>query len=280
MKMNRTTCMKIANLTARGRYEEIVELLSNLNLNDKQGTWGYFANKLIPFLQDRSVKAPHTIFAKGNGKLPFYAFSNLPIVNCPGAGECTKWCYSLKAWRYPAAFFRQVQNTILVREKNIQLYDAWASLPVNVDVRLYVDGDFESLDTMNFWFNRMNDRPDLKVYGYSKSWKLFVDFEDNGGVFPSNYVLNLSSGSRYENIGMIRARMEKMPITRGNFTAVNVEKDSSPKTVREVAKTLGMEKIFVCPGKCGDCIKAQGENAHACGSLDRMKDFNIVIPIH
>ena len=52
------------------------------------------------------------IFTKGNGKLPFYSFSSLPGVTCPGAGDCLKFCYSFRSWRYPAAFFRQIQNTI------------------------------------------------------------------------------------------------------------------------------------------------------------------------
>ena len=278
--MNRKTCMKIANLTAKGRYEEIIAIIDQCDKTEKVGTWGYHAQKLIKFLKDRDSKAPFTIFAKGNSKLPFYAFSNLPIVNCPGAGECMKWCYSLKAWRYPAAFFRQVQNTILVREQSAQLSDAFKALKQDVDVRLYVDGDFDSLDTMNFWFDLMVERSDLKVYGYSKSWKLFIDFDNSGSKFPSNYVLNLSSGSRYENIGPIRAQMVKLPITRGDFVAFAVDQDASDKTIREVAKSFGMKKIFLCPGKCGSCLKVQGENVHACGSLERMKDFNIVLPIH
>jgi len=278
-KLDRKLAMKIANLTARGRYDEVVNILSQFE-NGGRGTWGYFAEKFIPFLKDRSTPAPFTIFAKGNSKLPFYAFSNLPIVNCPGAGECAKWCYSLKAWRYPAAFMRQVQNTILVREQSEQLTEAWNKLPANRDVRLYVDGDFDSIETMKYWFARMEDRKDLKVYGYSKSWKLFIEYNDSGAEFPANYVLNMSSGSRYENIGPIRAAMAALPITRGNFVAVNVPGDSSNKTIREAAKSMGMTKVFICPGKCGECIKAQGENVHACGSADRMKDFNVVLPIH
>src|SRR5262249_38268511 len=43
------------------------------------------------------------VFSKGNAKLPFWAFSALPIVTCPGAGECARWCYSLTSWRTPGA---------------------------------------------------------------------------------------------------------------------------------------------------------------------------------
>lgn len=61
----------------------------------------------------------------GNQKLPFVAYSELPMATCPGAGSCgvykkdsrsgapaSGWCYSFKAWRYPAAFTRQFLNTL------------------------------------------------------------------------------------------------------------------------------------------------------------------------
>ena len=36
------------------------------------------------------------------------------------------------------------------------------------------------------------------------------------------------------------------------------------------------EKVFICPGKCGECTK-QG---HACGNNDTFKSVKIVIPAH
>jgi hypothetical protein len=273
--------MKIAGYAAKGKTEKIIEVLSQLDLTDKRGTWGYFANKFIPFLKDTTSTAPFTIFAKGNSKLPFYSFSNLPIVNCPGRGECEKWCYSLKAWRYPAAFFRQVQNTILVRERSQTIVESWNKIPNNVDVRLYVDGDFDSLTTMVFWFNLMNKRNDLKVYGYSKSWKLFVTYYEMGAKFPNNYSLNLSSGSRYENNKDIVDVMNILPITRGNFIAVNAGRKPTPKEVRSQAVLQGIKNIFVCPGKCGECVKTKkSKNTHACGALDLFKNVNVVIGVH
>lgn len=68
------------------------------------------------------------IAAKGNKKLPFAAYSELPMATCLGAGACGVpfyprarehkkangggWCYSFKAWRYPNAFLRQALNTL------------------------------------------------------------------------------------------------------------------------------------------------------------------------
>src|SRR5262249_34044417 len=78
-------------------------------------------------------------------KLPFVAYSELPMATCPGAGACgvrldyfdpvakptqqtvrgpggaavrrtarrhRGWCYSFKAFRYPGAFARQFLNTL------------------------------------------------------------------------------------------------------------------------------------------------------------------------
>lgn len=278
MKLDRKTALKIARLTDQGKYSDIINILSHFP-SEQKGTWGWNAQKLIPFLQDTSSPAPFNIFVKGNIKLPFFSFSNLPLVNCPGKGECAKWCYSLKAWRCPAAFFRQVQNTILIREQSDQIRAAWMKLPVGSDIRLYVDGDFDCIQTMKFWFQLLKIRPDLKVYGYSKSWQMFLDYHNSGLKFPKNYILNLSSGSKYDNIGHIRAAMKALPITRGEFNAVNAGKHPEPKTVRQVAKSFGMKKLFVCPGKCGSCLTVNGKNVHACGSM-LLHETNIVIGTH
>jgi hypothetical protein len=277
--MPRKLALKLARLDYQLRFEEMIDILQTLPDNGK-GSWGYLStHKLIPFLQNVNSPAPFSIFTKGNSKLPFYSFSNLPLVNCPGKGECAKWCYSLKAWQYPVAFFRQIQNTILIRIQSPQIRVAWKLLPSDSDVRLYVDGDFDSIATMEFWFGLMFDRPDLKVYGYSKSWEIFLDYSDSNLDFPSNYVLNLSSGSKYENLGPIRAKMAALPISRGNFTAINAGKNPEPKSIREIAKSFGMKKLFVCPGKCGSCLTVDGKNLHACGSM-KLKDTNILIGTH
>ena len=75
--------------------------------------------KLMPLGMKISV-----LKADGNSKLPFIAYSELPMSTCPGAGDCgvyqkdassgsiVGWCYSFKAWRYPDAFKRQFLNTL------------------------------------------------------------------------------------------------------------------------------------------------------------------------
>ncbi len=229
------------------------------------------------------------IFTKGNGKLPFYSFSSLPGVTCPGAGDCLKFCYSFKSWRYPAAFFRQIQNTILLMSDTGRKYlrEEFNKLKPDHDFRLYVDGDFDSLETMRFWFDLLKSRPDIRSYGYSKSWKLFIEYDQLGYTFPDNYQLNLSSGSIYQNNKTILNQISKLSIYRGEFIALpsdekmpNILEDRPSftawaKQLRQRAKLYGIKKAWVCPGKCGNCTPT----GHACGSK-RFKNVPIIIGIH
>lgn len=156
-------------------------------------------------------KPPYTIFAKGNKKLPFWAFSTLPGVTCPGAGACLEnpedpskrgWCYSFSAWRNVTPYFRQLQNTILIRLKNHSWIeaDAKSKFKKGEVVRLYVDGDFDSLETLTYWMHFCERFPDNNFYGYSKSWMFFKQWHmKHGGMWPENYLLNLSSGTVFEN---------------------------------------------------------------------------------
>jgi hypothetical protein len=226
---------------------------------------------------------PHSVFAmNGNVKLPFVAFSTLPIVTCPGAGACAgidapggapdlkkAFCYSLRAWRYPAAFLRQCMNTLLLRFNRRAVIDAFRALPENITFRLYVDGDFDSAGTAIFWFNLIRQRPDVDAYGYSKSWSII---ESVAHMVPPNYTLNLSSGGLYDSAGN-RERMRGYGFVRGDFIALKIEGDfargfarySDPeyhRATRAAAAAAGLGKVFSCPGDCGGCSGA----GHACGA--------------
>lgn len=238
------------------------------------GDWRRYGKKFLRFLGSGGT-AEFSIFVRGNSKLPFFAFSTLPQYTCPGAGDCLAWCYSFKAWRYPAAFYRQLQNTILVRRQDPQIDEAWRSLPRGVPVRLYVDGDIDSRQTLRFWFRLCEGRQDLRVYGYSKSWPIFLGHHATGGTFPSNYLVNVSGGSRYSD--ELRRRMLALPCSRGEFVAVaSPVPASAPRAeyVRAVLAAAG-RRAFVCPGKCGAC--AQGR--HACGS-EAFRGIPVAIGLH
>ena len=235
------------------------------------------------------------VFAKGNGKLPFFAFSSLAGIDCPQAGACLYgasgdllggFCYSFKAWRYPAAFFRQLVNSIRLRTKagRDEIVSAWMKLPKGATVRLYVDGDFASPEILAFWMRLCQARPDLQVYGYSKSWRLLLSYDEaTGGRWPSNYLLNLSSGG--SGTEEEKAAVSALPIARGEFVAVETLQDHGKAYqsrrnegfsdyARDVREQAG-RRVFVCSGKCGDCTPS----GQACGS-EKFRGVPIAIGIH
>jgi hypothetical protein len=139
------------------------------------------------------------------------------------------WCYSFKAWRYPDAFFRQLGNTILIRSEKgrahiAKVFSLWAETRARIaggeTVRLYVDGDMDSVETLKFWMDRCKAHPHVRAYGYSKSWHLFLRYDKLGYGWPSNYVMNLSEGSRFATIAGIREEMLKLPVVREDFGVV------------------------------------------------------------
>jgi hypothetical protein len=147
----------------------------------KESAWHINLRKLSAMIE---TGAPaFTVIAEGNGKLPFLAFSSLPGRGfCPGAGDCLQFCYSFRAWRYPAAFARQAQNAVLMQSEKgraailAELDTETARIKGGrkykggpVDFRLYVDGDYSDASHVAFWFNALHARPDLAAYGYSKS---------------------------------------------------------------------------------------------------------------
>jgi hypothetical protein len=228
----------------------------------------------------------------GNDKLPFWSWSTLPIFTCPGAGECADWCYSLTAWRVAGPWARQAQNTLLLRFDKRLVEQSFAAVPDGCVVRLYVDGDFDSHETFDFWMRLLRDRHGIRAYGYSKSWDIIHGWwEHVGKHWPEgvrNYRLNLSSGGRAQRV--TREEMLSLPFVRGEFLSLPVNYPYSingkvagfsryddpryHQAVRESATRLGL-KVFSCPGKCGECAGGQ----HACAS-DRFKGVTVAIGIH
>lgn len=222
----------------------------------------------------------YSIFAMdGNEKLPFISFSSLPGVTCPGAGECLKFCYSFKAWRYPASFMRQAQNAFLMRFNRDAitnaLSDIVAKMPQGFDMRLYVDGDFSSVSDVTYWFELLNQNPTIRAYGYSKSFDAVLAY---AGAWPTNYQLNISGGHNANDATV--NRVKALPITRGEFIAVSIgrkinSKDHGTPSVNRALRETFKIKAFTCPGKCGSCTG----KGHACG-MPSLKGLPIIIAMH
>jgi len=263
-----------------------LQKLAEAGAPNTRGSWRDFLRKFHEWLARGAAydEVPFSIFAKGNGKLPYWSFSALPGITCPGAGDCLEYCYSFRAWRYPAAFLRQLQNTFLMRtEKRREIIAAaFRALPEDSIVRLYVDGDFASVDDVHFWFALLlHDRPDVRAYGYSKSWRELLAwcFQYAGGNperYPQNYVLNISGGSCHD--AQLREAVLQLPFSREVFEAVDIPGGADiPRGVarydsreyhaqtREAYKAQTGQLPFSCPGKCGECRVSAG--IHACGDI-------------
>ena len=266
---------QISQYAFNGNISGIITILENFLqgvTEIKTMTNEYFMLKFLNWLK-YGGKLPHAVFTIGNVKLPFLSFSTLPGVTCPGAGNCLDYCYSFKAWRQPAAYFRQVQNTLLMHDfKTIEteFIKEISRKKFNnldkIDFRLYVDGDFSSIKDLKNWTQLLKNTPKINAYGYSKSLNLFLQLHDSGYKFPSNYVLNLSNGGKFDSLRHI---LKDLYFVRGNFTAVKV-------LPGEKIRDKFNSKIFICPGKCGSCTAI----GHACGNLDKFNNMEIVIPVH
>lgn len=270
---------------AKSEWEAIEAIADAISGLPADGDWVRVGEAVLAYLRGESDKPALQIFMPdGNTKLPFYAWSVLPIYMCPGRGECAKHCYSLKSWKNPEAYFRQVQNTILSKFRKSIVRRAFLSIPKGVRVRLFVDGDFDTRQTVRFWFGLMAKRPDLKLYGYSKSWDELYAMREH---WPSNYMLNLSSSGRVRKVTLemmltlprvkVRGRFVNVPIP-GKLVKVGTKRYALPEykeAVRSSAQAMGLGKVFVCPGKCGGCT----DDGPACGS-DRFANVVIAIGTH
>jgi hypothetical protein len=261
----------------------ISKALYQLQISDAFQGKGWQLNfaKLADLFADGAAR--FSIFALGgNSKLPFVSFSTLPGVTCPGAGACIEFCYSYRAWRYPAAFARMVQNAWLMRFNPAAISAAFAEIAASradgFDFRLYVDGDFSSGADVAFWMAELHKTPTARAYGYSKSFAALLGF-DVIGTWPKNYQLNISSGHN-ASPAMLTA-VKTLPITRGEFIAVSIGRkvksaDHGTAAVNQALRdAMPDHKIFPCPGTCGSCTG----KGHACG-MPQLKGRVIAIAMH
>jgi len=262
----------------------IPEILAAIDAAESSREWTPSYLRMFDALRGVAVSlTPHyVVFAeKGNSKLPFVAFSTLPGVTCPGAGECLNFCYSYAAWRHAPPFGRQAQNALLMRFNPLAVTLALRKISVKrwavggFHVRVNVDGDFATVDDVAFWADRAHELPHAQLYCYSKSFSELLAYD---GEWPQNLVLNLSSGHSHgpETV----AAVERLPIARGWFIAINLgrkvrqDEHGTPVINRALLGAFGA-KAFACPGRCGACTKG----VHACGSM-RFQGVPILVAGH
>jgi hypothetical protein len=272
--MKISTLHTIANDIARGRLAAAARRIDKALESEPGPAWNRFLARLAIFLRDPSHEPFASILTLGNDKLPFLSFSGLPGAACPGAGDCLSFCYSFKSWRYPAAFARQAQNLVLIRKRPDLVAAAFDKYQDPIDFRLYVDGDFDSVATVNTWWKILGKVQHIKCYGYSKSFYELLAADPA----PPNYRLNLSSGHNHSAATV--AKIAALPMTRGRFVAVDLGRavksaDHGDRAHQAELRAAYGGACFTCPGKCGECTPG----GHACGS-DKFNNVDIIIAAH
>jgi hypothetical protein len=107
-------------------------------------------------------------FGKGNRKIGMNVFTYSRLAGkdqtCPGATEeCEAICY---AKRITGAVMRNlyVENTIAGQVPEI---------PVEAKLlRLHVSGDFDDVQYIESWIERLQARPDVTCWAYTRSWRV------------------------------------------------------------------------------------------------------------
>ena len=280
---NRKQCFKAMEYISNNDVDNLIKYLDNEIKTGIAWTYEYkkFRKFLINLNNDNYNYMPYTIFTQGNNKLSYLSFSTLPVINCPGASECLNYCYSLKAFRYPGAFFRQCQNTLLMQNNfnllgiELNKYNIKGKLKNTIiDFRLYVDGDFKNDNDLINWMSLLNQCKNINAYGYSKSKHLFLELYKSGFKFPNNYKLNLSNGSKYD---FLDNDLLKLHFVRGKFTAYKFNKKIKIKNLtndnKKELRSAFNNKVFICPGICDTCTN----KGHFCGSNNNLE---VVIPVH
>ena len=295
MKINvKRHLVPLANLISAGEFTAAADRIDALRKRSPGKHWRLYLGRLAVLL--RAPEDPvvgFSIIRPGNSKLgtKFLAFSTLPAteaggIACPGAGDCATWCYSRGAWRYPAAFCRQAQNSVLMQTvAGRDRIRAALATPKGFKVfRLYVDGDFSGRapvagqDDVQFWWDTLADLPQLAAYGYSKSYKQILA----AGPAPGNYMFNISGGHNHDGDTVVAAAA--LHASRGSFLAVDYARVHSSaghgerahrRLLIDVHTRVTGRKAFACPGVCNTCTPA----GHACGS-ERFRNIDIIIAIH
>lgn len=127
--------------------------------------------KLVTYIPDtRGVEI--SPYGKGNLKIgqDVYTFSKNPGLpedrgSCPGATEwCLAKCYAM----------RVVQEDGIVAYLWNRNFESAEVPPIPDDcflLRIHIAGDFDRVDYIRQWVERINARPEVSVWAYTRSWR-------------------------------------------------------------------------------------------------------------
>jgi hypothetical protein len=123
------------------------------------------APMLVHLYDDRRmVISPWSI---GNSKVGHgpgvYTYSRLPVATCPGATDwCKEFCYALRVDGIVRDLWDQNSGEQII-----------PPLPKDATlVRIHVSGDFDTVEYIEQWEALVDQHPDVKFWGYTRSWRI------------------------------------------------------------------------------------------------------------
>jgi hypothetical protein len=192
---------------------------------------------------------------RGNAKIDSsVGIFDLPVMTtCPGAGQCIRYCYAMKAewWGRGRPTLRNRIDNLKETYKTTFVADVVRRIKED-EIRIFrpqESGDFYDQPYVDKWIEIADECPETTFYAYTKSLHL------NLSRFPSNFTLIFSKGGKYDRkIRMARhnyARVDEInnnTIAKGEFVCPEV-RSSGKKT----------EKY--CAYNCKYCLTSNGYGA-------------------
>lgn len=255
--------ISLCNLIKAKKHGKLLEELKKLGDNgDKNAT------RFLGLIESDFTKGTHSIISDGNTKLPYPSFSLFPVVSCPGMGDCKYYCYSLKtALIRPTFSYRLLINYYLLTYKKdylIENIEFYLKHKKPKFFRFFVDGDFDSFETIKMFSDLAAKFKNTTFFGYTKSYILFVSYCKKNKL-PDNFVLNASSDINKKNSTFLNDFL-KIPNVRGEFQTIktsNVVRKykeggaNHESFIRNLLTVKGKTDI-ICKGYCGSCGGASG----------------------
>lgn len=113
-------------------------------------------------------------WGRGNSKLGpgVYTFDRLPgkgVGTCPGSTEeCESICYAKRL-----AYNEPVWDLLRRNSEKAWIHDENDPLPADARiVRIHVSGDFDKPEYVQAWITLVRERPDVRFFGYTRSWRV------------------------------------------------------------------------------------------------------------
>jgi len=249
--------------TSRGTYEDMLSKLTGWLATTYEALDGDLAD-----ISTSMSMSPFHLLTE-NAKVGAPAWSVLPVVTCGGAGTCKSYCYSLKAWRNPAAVGRQIQNTIIARLATTCSRYRVAFMQIMEDeikkwgrkrharkhIRLHVDGDMWTVEYLKMWAEIVASCPDSMVYTYTKAFEVWSEYDRLYGsiTLPENLRVRLSTDHRYGNADVVRL-VEHMHTTVGYFHTYTHANARDARVCGYMAECEGGCKAcnYKCASRIGD----------------------------